>query len=429
MMSVERLLGLLRWKASLHLFPGTTRLSEPTLYPFKTDEVPLMCNIGRADTIGVEAYASGFRSAVLPTRDGWLKAKGVGIATGSSRPFLVGERICTYWLGDVNIGSGRLIWGLSTLDEAENELRRTAEAAEAGCPAPRPVGIGLYGGVTVIDVKDRVELFQMLASTQRDALLDRFKISGRMVEAACVFMAQPTDVRVDEVLYGFLHPSVEDFLPHGDCEDFLRWLGSSCGSNLRIHHDAGLIHGTVQKGGGYMTNSHTANHLVDEGGTYTTDYHMVYRSGDRSLRETEVYFLASLMNPLPGATEAAARGLTPWKPLIYEMQFEADSIITGQLGNRFFSPMTRREEYTEAFLDGVIYGYNRRKVRHVETRLRKGALLVAAACKRELFRFLELPEGMERGTDLVAKWLATRRFTEVELKGSQTRIEEELEKQ
>jgi hypothetical protein len=429
MMSAKRLLSLLRGKATLHLFPGATRLSEPTLYPFKADEVPLMCYFGRADTVGVEAYASGFRSAVLPTSGGWLKAKGVGIATGSSRPFLVGDMVCTYWLGDVNIGSGRLIWGFSTLAEAENELRKTTEATEAGCPAPRPVGIGLYGGVTVIDVKDRVELFQMLASTPREVLLERFKLSGRTVEAACVFMAQPTDVRVDEVLYGFLHPSVENFLPHRDCEDFLRWLGSSCGSNLRIHHDAGLLHGTVPKEGGYMTNSHAANHLVDEEGTYTTDYHMVYRSSDRVLRETEVYFLASLMNPLPGATEAAARGLTPWKPLIYEMPFEADSIITGQFGNRFFSPITRREEYTEAFLDGIVYGYNRRKVRHVEGRLRREALLVAAACKRELFRLLELPDGMERGTDLVAKRLAMRRFTEEELKGSQTKLEEELEKQ
>jgi len=428
-MSVERLLSLLRGKAALRIVPGATRLLEPSLYPFKADEVPLMCDFGQADTVGVEAYASGFRAAVLPARGGWLKAKAIGIPTGSSRPFWAGDKICTYWLGDVNIGSGRLIWGFSTLEEAENELRRTAEAKEAGCPAPKPVGIGLYGGVTVIDLRDRVELFQMLASTPRESLLERFRLSGRTVEAACVFMAQPTDVRVDEVLYGFLHPAVERLLPHRDCRDFLRWLGSSCGSNLRAHHDAGLLHGTVQKGGGYMTNSHTANHLVDEDGTYTTDYHMAYRSGDRALRETEVYFLASQMNPLPGAAEAAGKELEPSKPLLYEMPFDQGSIIpTGQFGDRFFLPRTRQEEYTEAFLDGVVYGYNRRKVRHVEAKLRREALLAAAACKRDLFRLLELPEGMERGVDQVVRRLATRKFTEEELKDSRARLEEELEK-
>jgi len=428
-MSVERLLSLLRGKAPLHLVPGATRLLEPLLYPFKADEVPLMCNFGQADKPGVEAYTSGFRSAILPARGWWLKAKAIGIPTGGSRPFLVEDKICTYWLGDVNIGSGRLIWGFSTLEEAENELRRTAEAREAGCPAPKPVGIGLYGGVTVIDLRDRVELFQMLASTPRESLLERFRLSGRTVEAACVFMAQPTDVRVDEVLYGFLHPAVEKLLHNRDCRDFLRWLGSSCGSNLRAHHDAGLLHGTVQKGEGYMTNSHTANHLVDEEGTYTTDYHMAYSSGDRALRETEVYFLASQMNPLPGAAEAAGKELEPSKPLIYEMPFDQGSIIpTGQFGDRFFSPRTRQEEYTEAFLDGVVYGYNRRKVRHVEARLRREALLAAAACKRELFRLLKLPEGMERGADQVAMRLAAHKFTEEELKDSRARLEEELDR-
>jgi hypothetical protein len=426
-MSVERLLSLLRGRTTVHLVRGATRLLEPSLYPFKADEVPLMGDLGRADLGGIDAYTSGFRSVVLPASGGWLKAKAIGIPAGSSRPFLVGDRICTYWLSDVNIGAGRLIWGFSTVDEAENELRRTIEAREAGCPAPMPVGVGLYGGVTVIDLRDRMELFTLLASETRESLLERFRLSGRTVEATCVFMAQPTDVRVDEVLYGFLHPAVEDFIPHGDCRDFLRWLGSSCSSNLKAHHDAGLLHGTVRKDGGFMTNSHTANHLVDEEGTYTTDYHMAYRSDDGTLRETEVYFLASQMNPLPRAAEAAGRELEPAKPLIYEMPPDEGTIIpTGQFGGRFFSPANRQEEYTGSFLDGVIYGYNRRRVRQVESRLRREALLAAAVCKRELFRLLQLPEGMERGTDQVAKRLATRRFTEEELRDSRARLEREL---
>lgn len=202
-------------------------------------------------------------------------------------------------LDRVDIGGGRLIWGFSTIQEARRELEMTREAMSLGCPAPTPVGIGVYREVHVIDFKDRSELFQALASTSRDKLLERF-VAARRVETACVFLSQPTDVRVDEIMYGFLHPGLSRLLDACETRDFLKWLGSNCGRSLRAHHDAGLLNGTTPKGGGYMTNAHSANHLVDGYGIYTTDYHTAQRSGDKELRNMEVFFLASLMNPLPG---------------------------------------------------------------------------------------------------------------------------------
>ena len=95
-MSVERLLSLLRGKATLHLIPGATKLLEPSLYPFKADEVPLMCDFGQADAVNIKAGTSGFRAAVLLVRSWWLKVKAIGIPTGSSIPFLVEDKICTY---------------------------------------------------------------------------------------------------------------------------------------------------------------------------------------------------------------------------------------------------------------------------------------------------------------------------------------------
>jgi len=289
------------------------------------------------------------------------------------------------------------------------------------------VGMGYYSNVRVLDYRDRVELFKMLASTPRESLLERFRDSSRPVEAACVFTAQPTDVRADEVLYGFLHPLVHEVLDPRDCRDFLGWLGSCCGLNLRMHHDSGILHGTIPRYGGFMTNSHTANHLVDEEGTYTTDYHMAYRSGDRDLKRVEAFFLASLMNPLPRAEEAAGEVFRQDRPLLFELPDENSFPLSyGKYQDQFFRPKGLCEKFTETFVDGVAHGYNRRKVRHVEAKLRREALLKAAACKKELFQLLGFPEGMERGSEHVAKRLTGRSFTDGELRESLGRIEEEL---
>lgn len=428
-MDVERLLSLLRGrKAPFHLVVGSTKFVDQSLYPFGADEIPILCDLEEGWARGLEAHTSGLRSMVLPGAGGsWFKAKAIGIPSGISRPFLHDGWICTYHLSEAYIGTGRLIWGFSTVDEAENEIRWMAEARELGLPAAKPVGMGLYDRVRVIDVKNRVELFETLNSTSRDALLDRFRDSGRALDAACVFTSQPTDVRVDEILYGFLHPLIREVLDRRDCKGFLRWMGSSCGHNLRMHHDAGLLHGTVPRGGGFMTNSHTANHLVDEGGTYTTDYHMAYRSDDKDLKRVEAFFLASVMNPLPRAEEAAGKAFGQQRPLIFEMPVDATTPLPfGYYEDQMFTPRGIQEEFTEAFLDGVAYGYNRRKTRSVEARLVREALLKAAACKKELFRLLGLPEGMERGVEQVAKRLVSRSLSDGGLKASLERIEEDL---
>ena len=426
---VERLLSLLRGrKVSFHLVEGSTRLVDPSHYPFKADEVPIQCILAEASIPSIETYTSGLRSIVQPsTGDLWFKAKAIGIPTGDSRPIYADGRIYTYYLFDTYIGTSQLIWGLSTIDEAENEISRIVEARENGLPAPKPIGIGFYNNVRVLDFKDRVELFRMLESTPREALLKRFKESSRPVEAACVFMAQPTDVRVDEILYGFLHPRIRQILDPRDCKDFLKWLGSSCGFNLRMHHDAGLLHGTMPKRGGFMTNSHTANHLVDEKGTYTTDYHMAYSSKDKDLKKAEVFFLASVMNPLQGADEAARKAFEQHRPLPFMLSPEdLYSQIIGYHDDRWFKPKSLQEKFTEAFLDGVEYGYNRRRTRSVEAKLRREALLKTAAAKKELFRLLGLPESMQRGVKYVASRLMMHSFTDEELKASLKRIEDEI---
>ena len=428
-MDVERLLRLLRGcRVVFHLVEGSTSLVDSSLYPFKVDEVPLQC-IPEAEPIpSIEAYTSGNRSIVQPSKGGlWFKAKAIGIPSGSSMPIYVDGKIYTYYLSDTYIGAGRLIWGLSTVDEAENEISRISEARELSLPAPRPIGVGFYKDVHVLDLKDRGELFRMLEETPKEALLKRFRDSSRSIDAACMFMDQPTDVRVDEILYGFLHPRIHEVLAPRDCKDFLKWLGSSCGFNLRMHHDADLLHGTIPKRGGFMTNSHIANHLVDEEGTYTTDYHMAYRSKDKGLKRTELFFLASVMNPLPRSREAAAESFGQDRPLLQGLSIEdPSSTLIRDLGDLWLKPKSLQEEFTDSFLNGVEYGYNRRRTTYVETKLRREALLKAAICKKELFQLLGLPEGMQRGAEYVTKQLMTHSFTKEELKASLKRIEEDL---
>lgn len=427
-MGVERLIRLLRGKRVVfHLVEGSTSLVDPSLHPFKEDEVPILCDFEEGRTQGLDAYTSGLRSIVCRGKgDLWFKAKAIGIPSGSSRPIFADGRIYTYYLSDAYIGTGRLIWGLSTVDEAKDEISQMVEARELGLPAAIPVGLGFYRNVRVLDLKDRVKLFEMLTSTPREALLERFRDKSRPVEAACVFTAQPTDVRVDEILYGFLHPLIHRVMDPSDCKDFLQWLGSSCGFKLRMHHKAGLLHGTRPRGGGFMTNSHAANHLVDEDGTYTTDYHMAYRSEDKDLKRLEAFFLASLMNPLPRADEVAGKAFGQSRPPRFDLPFDQTSPFSlGYYEDQFFRPTGLQEEFTEAFVDGVVYGYNRRRIRAVEAGLRREALLKATACKRELFQLLGLPEGMERGVEQVAKRLAGLSLTEEELKASLFRIEED----
>lgn len=427
-MGVERLLSLLRGrKVIFHLIEGHTSLVDPSLYPFKADEVPIQCILEEGTIPSIEAHTSGLRSIVQPgTDDRWFKAKAIGIPSGISMPIYIDGRLYTYYLSDTYIGTGQLIWGFSTIDEAENEISRIVEAQELGLPAPKPIGIGYYNDVQVLDFKDRVELFRMLESTPREVMLKRLKESSRPVKAACIFMEQPTDVRVDEILYGFLHPSIHHILDPRDSKAFLKWLGSSCGFNLRMHHDADLLHGTTPRRGGFMTNSHTANHTVDEKGTYATDYHMAYRSKDKDLKRAEVFFLASVMNPLPRANEAAGKAFEQRRPLPLTLPFgDISSQLMGYYEDDLFKPESLQEEFTEAFLAGVEYGYNRRRTRSVEAKLRREALLKVAAAKKELFRLLSLLEGTQRGAKYTTSMLMTRGFTDEELKDSIKRIEDD----
>ena len=237
-MKFEEIILRLRGRTEYFKVEGETLLLNPQKYPFSRGNLPVLCDMeGEKPS---SAYISGNRSIILPEEDLWFKAKAIGIPFGISRPFYREGKLFSYFLSEANIGSGRLIWGFLTIKEAENELRWMRKAREMELPSTEPIGIGIYRNVFVIELKNRKELFSYLNRTSREILKRRFFNESRRVEAACFFCLEPTDVRVDEVLYAFSFPRVDELLGKEDCKDYLRWLGSSCGYNLRLH--LSLIH-------------------------------------------------------------------------------------------------------------------------------------------------------------------------------------------
>ncbi|RLG41615.1 MAG: hypothetical protein DRO05_03460 [Thermoproteota archaeon] len=406
-MEFEEIILRLRGRTEYFRVEGETLLLNPQKYPFGRGELPVLCDMEGEPS---SAYISGNRSIILPEGGLWFKAKAIGIPFGISRPFYRDGKLFSYFLSEANIGSGRLIWGFSTVKEAENELRWMRRAKEMELPSTEPIGMGIYENVFVIELKNRKELFSYLNRTSRELLMERFSRESRKVEAACLFCLEPTDVRVDEVLYAFSFPGVDELLGREDCKDYLRWLGSSCGYNLRLHHDCGIMHGTIQADQGFMTNSHVANHLVGEEGTWMTDYHMAGELREKDLRKLEVFFLCHVMNPLPNA-EAIARSHFSSENFprfeFYELLLSSSPDALASLGA--FPLETPKSELTEAFIEGVELGYYKRSVFEVESRLKREMLRKSLLLKGKIWEILGIPKKMQRGVEYFRLMLQSKK--------------------
>jgi len=406
--SAEELIQRLRGsKVPFFLTNAETRLLYRSDYPFPSNKAPVQCRLEGMELDKFEAYTSGNRSIILPHEEGWFKAKAIGIPHGVSQPILEGDRLYSYFLSSDRIGSGSLIWGFSQLEEAENELRWMQRIHELA-PSPKPVGIGVFRSVFVKDFKDRISLFDYLKGCDTKRLVGDIGRDGRSIDAASVYSLQPTDIRVDEILYGFISPELRDVVDIRDCKDYLKWLGSSCGKNLRSLHDNSILHGSLLRYDGVMTNSHVANHLVDENSTCVTDFHMSEPVSDERFKEIELECLTYVMNPLESAESIARARFKPkTSPIIYALS-EVLPSYHAFIQLEDVRPTSTGEDLTTAFIDGVEYGYRRHKAVHVEASLRRELLERAVELKRKLWNLIGLPEGMQRG-DTVVRELMRRR--------------------
>jgi len=358
---------------------------------------------------------------IFKVGDRWFKAKGIGIPSGISKPLVRRNVIFTYYLHSAYISSGKLIWGFMTVEEAERELYWMRKARELDLPATEPIGIGIYPKIKVLEFPNRYSLFNFLRSKSRDEVLNIFESYGRYSSAACLFCVESSDIRVDEILYGLLFPRIQDLLDLDECKAYLRWLGSSCGYNLRLHHRSGILHGTIYRDGGLMTNSHLANHIVDFEKTWMTDYHMaseIESRSDKRLKLEEFYCLWYVMNPLPAASlMVKARRRRPSLIELPQIQFESlpqrgfyiwDDIMKMHAG--IYTPTSIYEELTEALIDGIEYGYNRGKIFSVERKLKRMMLVNLSILKEELWNIYGLPKGMQRGVEVVRNLMRVKKF-------------------
>jgi len=295
-MSVEEYMAAARIKVPYSLIKGEIMLRGDSSYPFEEGRLPIMCQ-SLGEEMGYErAYVSGGRSIVLPSDKGWFKAKGIG-SYDLVPPRYHKGRVLSYYLERDVIGSGSLLWGFLTKSEAQRELEWMEELRDAGLPVPKALGMGIYREVSMIDFKDRQEMHEKLAEASPADLLREFSERARRSSACCIFCLEPTDVRVSELLQDFTFHYMGEESADEDCRKYVRWLGSSCAYNLRQLHDHGVLHGTIRRKGGFLTNSHAANHLVGERGTWMTDYHLARRVESDEERVQELNCLLQIFNP------------------------------------------------------------------------------------------------------------------------------------
>lgn len=440
MINHDKIIEILRGKkVEFHLIKGKLFLVNDSPYPFDRNKVPIQCQFIREKEGCRHAYTSGNRSIIIKLSESIIfKAKGIGIPTGSSKPIYINNQVYTYFLNQAYIGSGQLIWGFLTIEEAKNEFHWMQRAQELKLPATKPIGYGIYEKIKTITFSNRFELFEFLKSKNTSEILGMFRAKGESRSAACFFAQEPSDIRVDEILYALLFPKIEKIIDVKECKDYLRWLGSSCAYNLKQHHNHGILHGTIFRSSGLMTNSHLANHIVDFEKTWMTDYHMTYRIRDRKDEKIimeEYYCLWHVMNPLPAVLQMirARRRRTLFS--LPEIQAETEPYPafqtwkeTMQLYAGVYRPENVYEEFTEALIDGIEYGYNREKIFEVERRLKREMLVKLAIVKRELWKLYDLPEGMQRGVEIVKSLMKLRKIDEDEIKISINSIKKNFER-
>lgn len=382
-------------KTPYFLIEGKTELSKPSYYPFPKDMLPVQCTFHDENLEKLSGYTSGERSIVVPQTEYWFKAKGIGIPSGVSKPIFQEGKLFSYFLSNARVGSGEIIWGFSSYEEAKEELYWMQRANEVGVPASIPIGLGIYEKIVVLDFKNRSGLFQYLNNVKTDVLRD-FSEKGREISGACVFCRCTSDIRVDEVLYPFMFPTVEKILDLRDCKDYLMWLGSSCGYNLRLHHDEGMTHGTMEKRFGFITNSHLANHTIEESETGTTDYHL---SGEvnNKLKKLELIFLSYVMNPLPYARSLGMKKFQDWGMSAFSAMEELPSISYYDHFNGYFNYEKKAVDFTMAFMKGLEKGYYRRRILDIDKKLKRKMLYRLVNLRHKLWQIYDVPQGLQRG--------------------------------
>lgn len=370
----------LRQKTKVWLVDNDYKHFKHQSLPFDNNKVPIMCDFLNENNFkSFDAYESGNRSILFQHDGKWIKAKGIGIPEGITRPMFNQGRIYTYRLNDdPGMCHKHILWGFMQRDEYTCELYGTSLAEKLGQKI-KLIGMTSFDDVKYINLKDRVDLFSFLNNIKRDALLDIFRKDGIKTSAYSTYFNVTSDIRVGELFFTFMFPNITDFIGPDSIKDYVEWLGSSCGHLLRQFHDSGSLHGTWV-GPKYTSlglldvhsNSYTGNYLVDYDELTMCDFDLSTPIEKESEKEIEKWALVHVENPLFYAGS--------YRP--------KDALNQGMARKNPF-----REELAKKFEQTVDVGYAEGPI-FIEKNLKRETLDLIIKAKKFMWKLYELPKNL-----------------------------------
>lgn len=377
---IDNYINELRQKNKVHLITNTSQFFRKHKTPFENGFVPIMVEmLDETEYKTFDVYESGNRSIIFKHKGKWIKAKGIGIPVGFTRPLMRHRDLFTYQLyNDPGMCHRNILWGFMHESEYNSELYGFRVAQKLG-QRVELLGMTNFNGVKCISFKDRIEMFAKLPNIPREKLLNMFEKEKKKTKAYSIYVKVPTDVRVGELLYALIFPELIDMIDPASIKEYIEWLGSSCGKQLRDFHDVNALHGTwtdnKTKSLGLLdvhTNAYTGNYLVDEESITMCDFDLSKPVTNDNEKEIERWALVHVENPL-----FYAGSHTP-----------EDAVEQGIAKKNVF-----REKMAEVFKKAVDKGYHKESF-DLEKSLKREYLVQLIKAKNILWNLYEIPANL-----------------------------------
>jgi len=387
---------ILRKKVKAWLVDNNNSYYQRYQNPFGEKFTPIMCDFkGVCNFQTVEAYESGNRSIILDKDGKLIKAKGIGIPVGLSRPIYDESRIYTYQLlNDPRLCHRYILWGFMQEEEYVCEQFGAAKAKELGQNIEL-IGTSSFNEVYYLEMKDRVELFKKLKILKHEELINSFNNSKNKTTAYSTYYIIPSDIRVAEICLTFIFPYVTELIDPNNIKDYVEWLGSSCGHLLRSFHDAGVLHGTwlgpESTNLGILdihSNAYMGNYLVDEDDLTMCDFDLSRPIEKDSEKNIEKWALTHIENPF-----YYAGNYSPYDAL----------------NQRIAKKNIFREELAKRFEESVTIGYDQAPL-ELERKMRKAMLNQVVRVKEIMWKLYELPKDITYQIDYIDQVILSKKI-------------------
>jgi len=393
---IERVTNQLRQKTKYWLV--NNKIYENCTDIFGEAKVPIMCDfINEYVTPFAEVYESGNRSIFFQKGNLWIKAKGIGIPTGYTRPFYNKGRIYTYQLlDDPGMCHKSILWGFLTKEEFLCELYGISKAEKIGQKI-KLMGYTLFDKVYCIKMKNRAELFYKLKSKDLNERLNIFHKGTIKTTAYSIYISYPSDIRVKELLITFIFPQILKLIDTREIKEYVKWLGASCGFLLKTFHDSGALHGTwLGKGTTPLglldvhSNSYTGNYIVDEEELIMCDFDLSKPIKKESYKDIEKWSLIHMENPL-----------------YYAGSFSPKDALNQNIAKK--NPF--RERLAELFKKAVMQGYQG-NIYQVENKWKREMLSFLVSAKNLLYGIYDIRRELTGQIDYIDYVIASTKISQ-----------------